>query len=56
MGRSKKCSSRDPFPEEIHLEGIRRLRSIGSNYGRLGYDLYSIKFSKKMSSKQFFKF
>lgn len=56
MGRTRKCSRRDPLPEEIHLEGIRRLRSIGSNYWRLGYDLYSIKLSKKMSSKQFFKY
>jgi len=49
-----KQESNVPLLETINLEEIRRMRSLGSDFGRVGYDPFTVKLSKISSSKHFF--
>lgn len=54
MGKAKKISKKELLPETINLEEIRRMRSLGGNFGRMGYDPFTVRYSKLASSKHFF--
>lgn len=56
MGRTKRCSKRGSIPEAINVEEIRRIRSMRGQFVRLGYDTYTVKISKRLSSKLFFEY
>ena len=54
MARPKKVLKPSQMPETINLEEIRRMRSLGGDFGRVGYDPFTVKVSKIASSKHFF--
>lgn len=54
MAKIKKVSKPEMPPEVINLEEIRRMRSLGGDFGRVGYDPFTVKLSKISSSKHFF--
>lgn len=54
MARPKRRHKTSQMPETINLEEIRRMRSLGVDFGRVGYDPFTVKLSKIASSKHFF--